>query len=318
MTLGYEYDYKKGTEATTSWGLYGTGANARNIAPAAKNIDEGTSILKFDLDADVKGIAIEERFRGEWYHLDTAYTNEAARGPVANNTSESTTYFQGANTIRLEKQCTSWLFASGGYLYSHLDSSASFNDTTVFNNLLTFISTVPQITLERESHVFNLNALLGSFDGLTLSTGVQSEWTRQQGFGTGTLNSIAYTASSPANLVVSPAALAADYDENSVRENVALRYTKIPFSVVFAELRLQQETIGQSVSDLQVTGNYLDNPSFSSEMTDMRVGFQARRRGAAFPSARTTGVMRKTAANNPIKKCSRWEATRDSFARSIC
>ena len=273
MTLGYEYDYKKGTEATTSWGADGTGANARNIAPAAKNIDEGTSILKFDLDAEVKGITIEERFRGEWYHLNTGYTNDATRGPVANNTSENTTYFQGANTIRLEKQCTTWLFASGGYLYSHLDSSSSFNDTVVFNNLLTFVSAVPQITLERDSHVFNLNGLLGPFNGLTISTGVQSEWTRQQGFGSGRLNSIAYTLSSPANLVVSPAALAADYDENSVRENVALRYTKIPFTVLFAELRLQQETIGQSDSDLQATGNYLDSPSFSSQMTDLRVGF---------------------------------------------
>jgi hypothetical protein len=42
---------------------------------------------------------------------------------------------------------------------------------------------------------------------------------------------------------------------------------------LFAELRLQQETIGQSDSDLQATGNYLDSPSFSSQMTDLRVGF---------------------------------------------
>ena len=31
---------------------------------------------------------------------------------------EKQTYFQGANTVHLEKQFTDWLFASGGYLYS--------------------------------------------------------------------------------------------------------------------------------------------------------------------------------------------------------
>jgi hypothetical protein len=273
MTLGYEYDYKTGNEATTSWGSDGTGANVRSIAPTSKNILEDTQIIKFDLDSDVKGVTIEERFRGEFYRLNTAYTNDASRGPVAANTSESDHYFQGANTLRLEKQVTGWLFASGGYLYSKLDSSATFNNTSVFNGLLTFVSAVPQITLERESHVFNLNGLLGPFEGLTISTGVQSEWTRQNGFGSGTLNSIAYTLTAPATLAVNPATLASAYDQNSTMETVALRYTKIPFTVLFAELRLQQETIGESDSDLQASGNYIDNPSSSSQMTDARVGF---------------------------------------------
>src|SRR5262249_49770560 len=33
MVIGYEYDYRRGAEATTSWGAAGTGANIRSIAP---------------------------------------------------------------------------------------------------------------------------------------------------------------------------------------------------------------------------------------------------------------------------------------------
>jgi hypothetical protein len=121
--------------------------------------------------------------------------------------------------------------------------------------------------------VFNLNGLMGPFDGLTISAGAQSEWTRQFGFGSGTLNQIGYTFNAPATLAVNPATLAANYDQTTTMENVALRYTKIPFTVLYAELRLQQETIGESDSDLQASGNYIDNPNTSSQMIDMRAGF---------------------------------------------
>jgi hypothetical protein len=273
MTLGYEYDYKQGNEATTSWGAYPQTALARNIYPASKYLDEGTHVIKFDLTADVKGVAIDDRFRGEFYHLDSAYTNLASRSLVANNTKQGDSYFQGANTIRLEKQFTSWLFGSGGYLFSKLDANSSFNSIVNFGAFPAYVSSVPQIVLERESHVFNLNAMLGPFDGLSLSSGVQTEWTRQNGFGSGTLNTIEYTAVAPPTLTVNPATLAADYDQNTIMENVALRYTKIPFTILFGEVRLQQETIGQSTSDLQPSGDYIDNPNFSSQMYDMRAGF---------------------------------------------
>src|SRR5262249_27321877 len=39
------------------------------------------------------------------------------------------------------------------------------------------------------------------------------------------------------------------------------------------DARLKQETIGQSTADLQPGTSYLDNPDFSSYMTDVRVGF---------------------------------------------
>src|SRR6185295_12720538 len=104
----------------------------------------------------------------------------------------------------------------------------------------------PRIELTRETHLFNLNGLLGPFDGLTASAGAQSEWTRQHGFGSGRLNGIAYTRPPGSNLQINPATLSSDYDQNTVSETVGLRYTRIPFTALFSDVRLQQETIGQS------------------------------------------------------------------------
>lgn len=276
MVLGYEYDYKRGEEASTSWGAFGQGPDRRATYPASKELHEAVQIFKFSLDGDVEGVTVEERFRGELYRLDTHRTNSAARNTLGDNAIEGNRYFQGANTIRLEKQFKDWLFCSGGYLYSKLNADATFSDNVLFNNnpAFLFLTRVPQITLEKESHVFNLNAMAGPFDGLSASAGVQSEWTRQRGFGEGTLNRIAYTFSSPATLAVNPAMLSSDYDEGSTSEHLALRYTRIPFTAVFAEARLQQQTIGQNVADVQpASQSFLDNTSFSSFLTDARFGF---------------------------------------------
>src|SRR5208282_2362135 len=182
LVLGYEYDYKQGNEAVTAWSTEGVNfATARNIAPASKSISEDVHVIKFDLDDDIKGVSIEERFRGEFYKLDTGGTN-VAFGPLLHSVSEGTTYFQGANTVRLEKKFSDWFFGSAGYLFSKLneDSTFSMDSPTLLQQ-----TSVPQITLEKESNVGNVNGLIGPFDGLIISTGVQAEWTRQHGFGDG-------------------------------------------------------------------------------------------------------------------------------------
>ena len=278
MVFGYEYDYKRGTEATTSWGAAGNFPDNRNLAPTFRTIDEHTHIVKFDLDGEFHGVTVEDRFRGEFYGLNTHYTNSSARSvaghPVDQNVTEGGHYFQGANTIRLEKQFKDWLFGSAGYLYSHLDANANFtNLTTVLNR--SFAGSIPNITLERESHVANLNALVGPLDGLTVSAGGQSEWTRQNGFGSGKLNEYPFTKVAPGNLTIVPTTLSANYDENTTMENMTARFTKIPFTVLFLDIRFEQDHIGQLTSDLQPlpTGNFLENVDYSSQLRDMRLGF---------------------------------------------
>jgi hypothetical protein len=272
MVLGYEYDYRTGDEAVTAWNNNGGGVNAKNVNPAGKNINEGTHVIKFDLDAEVQGVTIEDRFRGEFYDLKTHYTNSSARANVGQNVKEKDTYFQGANSFVLQKQFNDWFYGSGGYFYSHLDADSSFTNITTLVNR-TFFGSMPDITLERESHVANLNTLLGPWEGWTFSGGVQTEWTHQHGFGAGHLNQFPFTRTTPNNLVVVPTTLRANYDDNSAMENMALRYTKIPFTVLFAEGRLEQRSVSQTDADLQPSGNYIEKVDFSSQLTDFRAGF---------------------------------------------
>ncbi len=84
--------------------------------------------MKFDLDTEADGVARLniERFRGEFYKLSTANSN-ISFGQVPQVVNEGTTYFQGANTIRLSKKVNDWFFASGGYLFSKLNADSSVN-----------------------------------------------------------------------------------------------------------------------------------------------------------------------------------------------
>jgi mono/diheme cytochrome c family protein len=271
LVLGYEYDYKHGTEAITSWQSDQVPGDSRNIAPATKHLQEGTHIIKFDFDAELKGIAIEDRFRGEFYNLNSHYTNLASRNNFSQNVSSRDSYFEGANSIRLEKKFTSWWYGSGGYFYSKLNANDSFSDITAANNIA-YIASVPRIDLERESHVFNLNSLFGPFSGLTLSAGVQGEWTRQTGVGSGNLNGITYQPTR--DFPIHPATLASDYDKNTISESLGLRYTKIPFTTLFADGRFQQEKIAQTDSDIQPAPalSFAEDTTYTSRLYDARAG----------------------------------------------
>lgn len=271
MVLGYEYDYKQGNEATTEWGSVG-GVTGRNIAPAAKNINEDVHILKFDLDDEISGVSIEERFRGEFYKLNTS-GSDVALGPLPQNVGESSTYFQGANTIRIEKKFNDWFFGSAGCLYSKLDSGSTFSLTAP---TLLQITSVPQITLEKESRVGNINGLIGPFDGLVLSTGAQVEWTRQTGFGAGSFDQ--EIPPPPFGNSIVPFNVASEYDETTLQENAAVRYSKIPFTSLFAEARLEQQSIAQydqfsSAEDILNKAVFLQHTAFSSQSSDLRFGF---------------------------------------------
>jgi hypothetical protein len=270
MVLGYEYDYKRGQEATTTWGS-DRAADARNIAPNSKHLDEGTHVIKFDFDADLKGLAIEDRFRGEFYNSSTRYTNLASRASVAQNVHDDNSYFQGANSFRLEKKFNGWLLGSGGYFYSKLNGEDSFADTTTAGG--TLYPANAHVTLERESHIFNLNGLVGPFSGLSAYAAVQSEWTHEEGSGGGNLNAIAYTRPPGSNLAIDLATLASNYRQNTISESTGLRFTAIPFTSLFADARLRQETLDQSDSDIQSSGSFIEEPSFNSRLLDVRGGF---------------------------------------------
>jgi hypothetical protein len=283
MVLGYEYQYRQGYESTLSWGT--TIPGGPSINPAADYIQEHTHIIKFDLDHEIAGVRIEDNFRGEFYLLNHSRTNQffsnnITATPNTDYSAEGYHYFQGANTIRLERQFTDWLFGSAGYLYSKLDATASANGNTT--DLTPPSPTTPQdgfwqsqgITLNRESHVGNVNALLGPWAGLTFSSGVQMELTREDAVG----NENFLVTSGVTSFPLPPVQMITSEDTSLLEESAAVRYTKIPFTSLFADARLRQERIGQSwLQDNDASGFNdpalaLDN-RFTSRMYDWRAGF---------------------------------------------
>ncbi|MDB6015896.1 MAG: Planctomycete cytochrome [Pedosphaera sp.] len=277
MVFGYEYQYRKGDQSTLQWGDVVQAGIDRKIAPASEHLDEHVHIIKFDLEHEISGVRIEDSFRGEFYSLSTRRTNILFSPFVGSfqtdDNREGYRHFQGANSFRLEKQFNDWLFASGGYFYSQLNADASFtvNTFNVSGPLLPVQRwSSQQVTLERESHILNLNMLLGPWDGLTLSSGVQSEWTREKGFGNDNLDDIIF----PGNFFfASPVMMFTDLDKAQVEENVALRYTKIPFTALFAEVKLQQESLGQFEEQVGGFSEFLRDTDFDRQSYDMRVGF---------------------------------------------
>ena len=277
MVLGYAYVYKRGVETTTQWNNLDPGSipAAPAIGPGSRELREGTHVITFSLEKELSGGRMEDNFRGEFYHLDTHQTNAAFApnfgGGMAGDERQNYHYFQGANTLVVERQFNDWLFASGGYLYSQLDANSGYAFDGTGATLNQQIQ-VPRITLERESNVGNLNGRLGPFEGVTIAGGVQTEWTHEQGNGAGNFDLIFAGPFVFAN----PATWQMNYDTAQVQESVGLSYAKIPFTSLFADLRLQQASTHQNGSLANQIGDaeeFAQRTTASSRLTDYRLGF---------------------------------------------
>ena len=277
LIFGYEYQYRNGEKSTLDWGSVNQGGEARNIYPNSKVVDERTHIIKFDLDHDIRGTQLQDRFRAEFGDLKTVRRN--VESFTIGNTApsrvdlvkESYQHIEAVNTIFIGRQFKDWLYASGGYLYSKLNADAAASAVTMLppggfgfaDNWQTHA-----VVLEQESHALNLSGQLGPFDGLTISGGVLSDWTRQTGFGNGNLDTV-----SPFFTIRRPATFNIDLDKNVVEEKIALRYTKIPFTVLFAEARLQQESTGESQEQVGGGHDFRRVTDATTDLRDFRVGF---------------------------------------------
>ena len=281
MVLGYEYQYRDGTKSTTQWGPVSDGTQTRNIYPAFKDISEHVHILKFDLDYEVDDARITDNFRGEWYNLATGEHNDSfdslnSAGMATTTARDKQTYFQGANTVHLEKQFTDWLFGSGGYLYSSFNGDASVDVTTMNPAALDPTSGATgwkanDIELSRDSHVFSLSALLGPWEGLSLSLGLQNEWTRQTGFGNASVNLV--LPFEPFIFPAEPERFQADIERSTYSQEAGVRFTKIPFTTLFAEGRFEQEKIGQTEQETGGLTPFLLQTDTKSRLEDFRGGF---------------------------------------------
>jgi hypothetical protein len=277
VVVGYEYQYRQGNKSTLQWGdlTNATGTLSRKIYPSVKAIDEDVHILKADVSYILGGFLLEDNFRGEFYDLDTRRRNRTAFAagltPGDQEIRESQSWFHGANTFRVEKPVNDWLLLTGGYLYSSLNSDAAFRQHADLPSLGTTLEmTSDRIVLERDSHVVNLGSLLGPWHGLSLAAGAQAEWMRQQGMGRAMELLAAFP---PPNFPV----YNADIDRATVQEQARLHYSGLPFTTLFAEARLQQESIGQYEEFFGPTlagiSDFLRDTDASSDVREWRAGF---------------------------------------------
>ncbi len=241
IVLGYEYQFQNGNKSMLDWGY----ANGKNIYPATLSVDEGTHIIKFDVSHDFDDWHLENNARVEFYsEKNSSAESEIFTGGASPdtfiNTRDKYQSTQGTDTLMLEKQIRDWWFVSGGFYYSKLDGSDYFNQATTSTAIPNNSLASQQITLQQQSEIFSIANLFTPLTYLTFSLGLQSEWTHEEGLGD-SIPDLDLGVDSPAANV--PAS--SDEDLFKASQNASLRYTKIPFTVLFADGRFDQESVSQ-------------------------------------------------------------------------
>jgi hypothetical protein len=270
ITLGYEYRFKEGDESTLHWGQYSPDPTAfvgKMIYPNYQSLDERVQSITLDVRHDLAGVALEDNLLLEFYDLNVRQVNQGSGTPdTIEQFRQDYGQFQAANVLRAEKQLRDWLFLSGGYLYTHTEGSDGFDQafTSVSGAFPPFSGeTSRQISVERQSNTLNGNTQLGPWSGLSLVGGVQAEWRRQTGISGLTLPG--FPAAVPANQ-------SSSLDRTTLDETVSVRYDGIPFTVLHADARLQQEWVGYSAGVFIDDGNPTEQDF--QRQTDVQSGLQ--------------------------------------------
>ena len=283
VTLGYEHQFKDGEKSTLQWGPVGTlapltmGTDVANIYPAAKEIRERVHILRLDVSHEVAGWELEDNFRYEFHDLRTSRDNVTAHTFGA--TPDTVVRFRerheqqsAANTFLAGRQLRDWLFVSAGHLYTRVEGEASFAQQTLDGAGAPALGDAwsgGPLMLKREAHAVSASAQFGPWAGLSFSSVAQAEWTRQEGLG----NVDLAFAIPGFGLIPSAATLAANLDRTSVGEHFALRYTRIPHTVLWAEGRFQQETQRQFEEQVGGAEFFSHDTDATRDVKEYRAGF---------------------------------------------
>lgn len=259
VRLGYEFQSREGTEASTRWGVVTT--PARNFYPTTREVDEQTHILKFDLARDFGDWRVADSLRVEWYDQNNQRVmvtgfNSAKPGPEKYTAiDEDYSHTQGANALTVEKAVREWLAVNVGYLYSWLDGGATFDQAsfltdnaalapavgfTPFGAFADRFYSANRIVLDRQANVGSLGLRLGPWDELVFYGGAQGDWSRQQGFA-----DVTQRIGSPTNLTSSAVLSWSDIERQLFEERAGVRFTGLPFTTLYAEGLWQQETVEQ-------------------------------------------------------------------------
>jgi len=285
LVFGYEYQFRQGEKSTPVWGTVNQTINqqfvSKNIYPNIENVDEHTHIFKVDFTREWDDWRFEDRVRAEFYKLSDQRNDVISytTGPnpdLIQRVNQGVQYSQGANTFRVQKQICDWWQASLGSLVSVYNGTSSFNENTTDGSGATasgYAWQAQDITLQRNSYIVSGSSLFLPAKGLSVSVSAQGEWTHENGFGN--VNLAFYDSTVPGYAPV-PGTENANLDRTVSSENIDIRYNRLPRTVLFAEGRLRQESVGQSAD--QNTGgvspyDFQQQTDAMNYFYDTRVGF---------------------------------------------
>ncbi|MFM1769319.1 MAG: hypothetical protein RJA22_1848 [Verrucomicrobiota bacterium] len=277
ITVGYEYQSRSGDKSTLQWGaVTGAGDVTRNIYPNAKSIEESTHVLKLEVEHEVGGYRLLDSFRGEFYDLSTSRRNTVAVVPAAGGVTqqdviqERTTYASYANAFRVEKQVTRHWLASAGYHYHRLEpeSSVSLDQLNGAGQPFGYRWRMPEVVLDRSTHTVNASSLLGTWQGFTLSAGLLGEWMEQTALGSGDYGTEAFGFASPM-----PGTIRSSHRRATAEQTAQLRYTTLPFTTLFAQAGLKQESYGENEQNTAPDFQFQRDTDAWTTRQDWRCGF---------------------------------------------
>lgn len=283
LTSGYEYHYKDGEKSLTQWLplQVPTPDGTAAILPNYKAIEEHRHVLRLDAVYDWRQLQFQDSFRYEFYDLNTR--RPIVSPPLAPFVSANQQMAEGsenrnlANALQGQIAPRDWLLLSAGYLFSHTEGEDGFRQTSVDANGAPATGQTwngQGITLEQSSHVFNGNVQLGLWEGMTFSSGVQTEWSRTRMF------DLVHQ-----DLFFDPLEFGntnrvkGSYDRTTAEEKFVLRNVQIPCTVVYGELRFRQEQIDQleelspAGAGFPTTADFLRDTEADYVWTQYRLGF---------------------------------------------
>jgi len=253
LLAGYEFQFKDGNKSMTQW-LPSTqtipaGDVTRSVLPTSKNVDEQVHVLRADALLEFSKVRLEDRFRYEFYDLKTRHTSVLDAFPstvFVQRVQDRNEFKTLANAFSVQASPEEWMMFTAGYLYRHMDGTSDFEQRPVDaagNTAIGLFWNTRGIPMEQSAHVFNANAQLGPSETLTMTAGVQAEWNRQESFGRVSLDET--DPLDPSLVVTNPATIQGDYDRLTFQQTAGLRFTAIPFTLLYGEARWQQENINQ-------------------------------------------------------------------------
>ena len=289
VLIGYERQYKNGAKSMVEWGSVSEtltapprpvgslplGTVTKKIYPAFKDIDETVDIFKADVSHTVANVDIGNQFRFEHYQNSTKRLDDAQLTLPATAPSKTVTVREDfrhdafSNVFHMESHITDKVYGSLGYLFSTLDGDGDIRLQTVpFTGVRDKNWFANQIDLDQDSHVLNLNLMVGPFAELIGYAGVQAEMTDTEGFTDAILTEI---AAGP--VVESPnAVIKSSNDKQALEETAGLRFTGIPFTTVYADGRWVQQDI--DLRERELEDGSLDGGSAFRRFTDTDVSRQ--------------------------------------------